>query len=173
MTFIGYHGTNTENANKIDNTFFTDSDESAWLGTGVYFFENVENYFDAYEAAKQWSKIVKKNINPVVYKADIVSDVVFDLLKNKEHQNYFVKLKMELQNKHLQAGNSIDDFSDCDVFRQIVRKVEVIRAIVDGKNYSNRLSRSYITIMPQIQLCVCKNSHKVIRNIKRFDVEED
>lgn len=168
MKFIGYHGTNSESANKIDKNFFIDSDPDAWLGAGVYFYEDVPKLFDARTLASQWALIIKKYNDCVIYKADIISNKVFDMVANDKCQKQFEILKKQLLAKHIQAGKSIEKFSDSDVYRQITRVFEVVRVLVDGKKYDKSFPQTYTNIIPQIQICVCKNSSKVIQNIVRL-----
>ena len=167
--FVGYHGTNKKLAIEIDKCFFIDSDPDAWLGAGVYFYEDIDGLFDGKQLAINWAVVVKKYNEYVIYQADIISDKVFDMITNKNLQNKFMELKDELLKKHIQSGKSAEEFSDCDVYRHITRFFEVIRVMVDGKKYEKNFPQTYTNILPQIQLCVCNNSSKVIQNIKRLN----
>lgn len=168
MEFIGYHGTDAQSANLIDAEGFSDSPESAWLGAGVYFFEEQEGVFNGVDDAKWWVSSVKKYKYWVIYRAQLLSSKVFDLVSSKDDRYKYQEIFNHLLVKHLEAGKDSADFSCHDVILQVRRKVEVIRCIVDASKIDDKI-RTYIVGQPQIQLCVCRNSGVVIRNYSRFE----
>lgn len=167
MKFIGYHGTDAESANKIENEGFEDSAEGAWLGAGIYFFEDLPPFFRGEDLALWWVKEYKNFNYWVIYKAEIESENVLDLVENKNDQFRYRKLWDILLKKHLEAGHPVEDFSCHDVILQLRRKVEVIRCMVDASKPTAKLN-SYIVGHPQIQLCVYRNSGRVIKNYSRY-----
>lgn len=168
MEFIGYHGTDAQSANLIDAEGFSDSSESAWLGAGVYFFEEQNCIFNGFNDAKWWVNSVKKYHYWVIFKARIISSKVFDLVSNRSDRYKYQEICKHLLAKHLEAGKDSADFSCHDVILQVRRKVEVIRCIVDASKIDAEIN-AYIVGQPQIQLCVCSNSGVVIRDYSRFE----
>lgn len=166
MEFIGYHGTNAQNANSIDTDWFSDSSESEWLGAGVYFFEEYPPVFNGFQDAEWWVTSVKKYPYWVIYKANIKSSNVLDLVSNQSDRNKYEAIGKRLFAKHCQAGKRKEDFSCHDIILQVSRKVDVIRCIVDASKMNSKIN-SYIVGRPQIQLCVCRNSETVINNCVR------
>ena len=166
MKFIGYHGTDANSANSIDSEGFSDSPESAWSGAGVYFFEEQEGVFNGFEDAKWWVNSVKKYRYWVIFKAQIISSKVLDLVSNKQDQNMYQQIYKKKKKKHLEAGKKRADFSCHDVILQARRKVEVIRCVVDASKMAAEIN-SYIVGQPQIQLCVCRNNGIVIKSYSR------
>lgn len=167
MNFIGYHGTDAKTATIIDKEGFADSDESAWLGAGVYFFEDFPPILSGCDLAYWWVNRYKHFRYWVIYKAYIESDNILDLVQNKDDQNKYKQLWDALLKKHIEAGKDPEDFSCHDVILQLRRKVEVIRCMVDASKPTAKLN-SYIDGHPQIQLCVYRNSGRVIKSYSRY-----
>lgn len=168
MKLIGYHGTDARTANLIEREGFADSSESAWLGAGVYFFEDCPNICKGIEHAKWWVSTVKKFNYWVIFKANISSTKVFDLVCNENDRRRYEELTKHLLAKHLESGKKESDFSCHDVILQLRKKVEVIRCFVDASKANSKFT-SYIVGQPQIQFCVCKNSEIVIQNYSRIE----
>ena len=166
MQFIGYHGTDARSANSIDNEGFADSSESAWLGAGVYFFEELSPAFNGLRDAEWWVTSVKHYPYWVIYKASIESSNVFDLVSNKHDRDKYEQIGRHLLEKHCKSGKRKEDFSCHDIILQVRKKVEVIRCIIDASKLDAEIN-SYIIGQPQIQLCVYRNSGKVIRDYSR------
>lgn len=167
MKFTGYHGSDAQSANSIDNEGFSDSPESAWLGAGVYFFEDYPPVFTGLQDAEWWVTCVKKYPYWVIFQAEIDSTKVFDLVSNNEDRNKYERIGKHLLAKHCEAGKNKEDFSCHDIIVQLRRKVEVIRCVIDASKMDADIN-SYIVGRPQIQLCVCKNSGIVIKNYYRI-----
>ena len=166
MKFIGYHGTDANSANSIDSEGFSDSPESAWLGAGVYFFEDCPPVSKGLQNAEWWVTSVKHYHCWVIYEASIESSNVFDLVSNKNDRDKYEQIGRHLFEKHCEAGKRKEDFSCHDIILQVRRKVEVIRCIVDASKLDAEIE-SYIIGRPQIQLCVFRNSGKVIKDYTR------
>ncbi len=157
MTLEGFHGTDMEGAIGIERNGFDDSPSDAWLGPGVYFFEDLQPAYNGEKEALWWVKQYKKYPHWVIYHSRIVVDTtnVFDMLCNDEHIATFGRLR-DLAIKHFQdAGNNISDFKIASVFLRIGRVYEVIRCPVNGAKEKTDY-KDYIIYRPQLQLCVRK-----------------
>ena len=167
MEFIGCHGTDAQKANRIEAEGFSDSPESAWLGAGVYFFEEYPPVFNGLQDAEWWVTTVKKYKCWKIFKATIDSSNVLDLVTNQDDRDKYELIGKHLLKKHCEAGNRKEDFSCHDIILQARRKVEVIRCVVDASKMDAEIN-SYIVGRPQIQLCVYRNSGIVIKDYARI-----
>jgi len=155
LQFIGFHGTDVRGANQIERYGFHDSSAESWLGPGIYFFETQPN-FNGLEAVKWWVKTYKKYPEWVILEAEINSDKVLDLFGNIEDRRKFGQFKQKFLEKHLESKGKEEDFKLKTVFLHLLRKVEVIRSLVDAA----RLDKftNFVVGYPQIQICVMKSS---------------
>ena len=166
MELVGFHGTTVKDASIILKEGFKCSDKTSWLGKGVYFFEDLKSVFDGYADAEKWCSIVKKLKSYAILRAIIKSDNVFDLVNDEHDRKRYKKIYEELYRIHLEKGYPAEAFKLYTVFNIIGESVDVIRCIVDGKKY-NTIPRNYVTMIPQIQICVCNNTSTVICDIKK------
>ncbi|MEW6711418.1 MAG: hypothetical protein AB1403_16455 [Candidatus Riflebacteria bacterium] len=154
MQLVGYHGTKLESKESILENGFQLSSEKEWLGSGVYFFENLSPISDGAIEAESWVKLIRRFELWAVIETVIESDNCFDIFKNNEHRKKYFELREVLLRKHQAMKLKNEDFSDAVVFTLIAKelKVEVIRALVDGGRSPNY--PSYVIKRPQLQLCV-------------------
>lgn len=127
------------------------------------FFEECPPIFDGLQDAEWWVTMVKKYKYWGIYKATIDSSNVLDLVNNPDDKNKYEQIGKHLLDKHCKAGKKKEDFSCHDIILQLRKKVEVIRCVVDASKMDAEI-QSYIVGRPQIQLCVYKNSGRVIKD---------
>jgi hypothetical protein len=171
MKLTGYHGTNLQNGNDIlrDRVFEDGIRDDEWLGKGVYFFQTYGEITDGLKEAEWWIDLHR--INPgIIIQAHINSSKVFDLLDPKD-KIYYKNLRNVLLKKHTERQDA-STFKEQAVFFKIAflerNNIEVIRCLVDS-NKKDLVYRSYLTLQPQIQICVIRNSWKIISNILKVE----
>jgi hypothetical protein len=163
LEYIGYHGTSLENAARILDQGFTvlTKDATAWLGTGIYFFERSAGW------ARWWISNRKYEEGAVLQASIVILDdsILFDLL-DKDTHDWFEKKRQELLTriklKHQNVIHPAGPPYDADIINALCsaslsnakRDIKLIRAAFQvrsqPKAYTDRDSKIART---HIQLC--------------------
>lgn len=157
MKLIGYHGTDAKNVDSIRQNSYEPSDEKAWFGSGIYFFETFAPLTDGFEEAKAWAINVMKVEQWAVFKAQIESDHFLDLFNNMTHREMYNRIRAQLLMKHRQSRKDIATFRENVVFKELRKDdhFDVIRVPVDA---ARNEPYSYVIGRFQIQICVTRKS---------------
>jgi|GEM_PF-3025549 len=165
VKITGYHGTHRKNASSISTTGFQSSKEDEYLGAGVYFFEDAE-FGKGIDEAICFCRFVRfiDRCDIVVFRANVESTKVLDLVSNIEHRKLFDEAKNRLRLALKSTKNVDSKVEDYRIFNLIDRdkSFEVIRAIIEAAREEKEVF-SYIIRRPQIQICVKTN--KIIKDI--------
>lgn len=162
MQLDGYHGTEISNIENIQKNGYKISSDNEWLGSGVYFFESLNNFCDGFLEAKNWAFYVKKYQNWAVFKVKIKSNKFIDLVTNIKHREIYDKIRESAMKKHIQSGFNKKDFKENSIYVTMSElDIDFIRVLVDAqKDYGYY---SYTVRRPQIQICV-KRTDIIIEN---------
>lgn len=152
-TWQGYHGTNVAAANVIIKEGFIPSGKKEWIGSGIYFFGDLQPITSGIKEAINWARIVRKHRRWAVMSASIDNSNAFDLLSNEEHRAQFYEIETILKERHSQSGLPIRDFRQNSVFVAIAEtnNYYVVRAFCDSKK---AVYFAPVAIRPQVQICV-------------------
>lgn len=153
LKYKGYHGTTRDNADKIMdmNLFFPSTGEEEWLGTGVYFFE------DIYQAL-HWCTQTRRYPYYAVLVSKLNSDNVFDLT-NMDHLQEFMKMAKSLKDRYKTTKDRHKRKLINAVVLNFLYKVKPFDMVRAAFNSPVRLQAERVNVLPvQIQLCVKNNS---------------
>lgn len=169
----GYHSTSEEIGNDIlIQKRFIDSDETNWLGRGVYFWGDCD-IFNGFDASIWWITKIKRLTKYIILKVEIQSDKYLDLIDNITHKRIFGNIKNELIEKHFQSGRNEIDFKEYLIFKFIDQKYnyDFIYAFTHGSDSRYRKIGFNLNVVtrPQIQICVKKQD--CIMSITRMEIE--
>lgn len=164
---VGYHGTDREDSENILKNGYRYSDNTAWFGSGIYFFEDLSKITDGYQEAIDWVINIKKFDHWAIFKALIKSDCCIDLIYDSDDKKYFNRMRKKLLESHIKLRRNINEFTDAVVFEKLAsfKEIEVIRAFVDAARQDYP---SYLVRRPQIQLCVKKR--ECIQKNERIEI---
>ncbi|MFD9626219.1 hypothetical protein [Peribacillus muralis] len=174
--YIAYHGTNSSNARKINDSkcFVYKKDRVGYLGTGSYFFD------ESYKRAFDWAKYIterKRRKDPSVLRVEIMipEDKIFDTTDpNGENVQKFEFWEEELLPGLLKENglnikgpggiegviyNTICDFE----------KYDAVRAYTHTYTGIERKHQVSTRIPNTIEICLRKNKYVKKINIEKGD----
>lgn len=166
MEIVGYHGTHEAAINPIIKNGYRLSDNTNWLGSGVYFFGDFSGNSGSDEAYA-WAKIVKKFNSFGIFESKISSDNFIDLFSNIKHRVIYDAVLNKAKELHLSLGFEESDFLESTVFVKIdeAYSPEVVIAWTEGAE-PVKFVRHTIR-RPQLQICVknrdCIKTRTLIR----------
>lgn len=173
--YIGFHGTTTENAEKIlaEKKFNQSKKLDEWLGKGIYFFAYPED-------AEWWCKEYKKLIQPNEYtilQVEIVVESVLDLLGSKENIERFKRFCDLVKRKSptLPDGRLRSNYMSLAIAvmmkNQNYRKDMLIGGFEQNRKMwykkESQERNKFPIMIAQIQYCVQYNS--CIKNIVKYE----
>lgn len=167
ITYVGHHGTNSYNANRIIKTNFSVNHKHIGsLGTGIYFFENDHLLAKEYASSRHKGKIIKV-IESII---EIPSTMIFDTAENQNDIDTFhdyrreIKINLAKRGKRNIKSQNVNDF-DGNIYNFIVNKegYELIRAKTFTPSLSDRKQRIPNSYVPNgIELCL--KTHKYVKD---------
>ncbi|GAB6554274.1 hypothetical protein ACQVSN_08415 [Bacillus mobilis] len=157
-SFIGYHGTDSNSANKIMKTNFrNDSTKVGWLGRGVYFFD------EDFALAKEWAgRYGEKNVDVIRSEICVPENLIFDVTEIKGTNNkFFHEMKSQLIEQKIKEEN-IDIFSkdkrdfDGKTYNLIceMKNYELVIAPTYTFTGQDRKYRTFSRLSNGIELCL-------------------
>lgn len=129
-TYIGYHGTDFDAANRIEKTTFAINHKHiGWLGTGVYFFENNISICEEYTRHRHKGSIIKI----LECYLEVPKDKIFDTTLDKDadiFHNYREELKQIVKSQKISLKVSNSNHFDGRVYDLISKRknIHLVRA---------------------------------------------
>ncbi len=169
----GYHSTSEECGEIIlSQGKFIDSDETNWLGKGIYFWGDCD-IFNGLSESIWWAQKFKRLSKYIIIKVEIESDKFLNLVDNKNHKRKFGLIKEKLIEKHIEAGRNAVDFKEYLIFKFIDKRYryDFIYAITHGSDSGYRKVGFNFNIVTRPQLQICVKKHNCIISIERMEIE--
>ena len=174
--YIGFHGTNIKNAEKIlgENQFRPSTKPDEWLGKGIYFFAVPED-------AVWWCRTYKRleNHDSAILRVEIEADLVIDLLSSKLDIDNFRRFCDSVKNKcsRLPNGKARKNYMSLAIEMMIGENDFPVDMIIGGFNenrhswyqLSEREHTQFPIVIAQVQYCI--RNHKCIKRIEQYKEE--
>ena len=188
-TLIGYHGTSKCNCRDIIKNGFKASraQEGHWLGTGVYFYENI--YY-----AIEWGIIRflfgNNNYNLYREKCSVIKGILnckkYEVLDLNDPLGYeiYQEILKNIQERFPNTIEKINNGKDVEIIRlleEVERKTgenyismfDVITADYPKNIYNKKPENIWGNFLPCIQKQICVKNDNVIEKYEEVDIDKE
>ncbi len=155
ITIKGYHGTDTNSANKIlDTKYFRSSKKkNEWLGHGTYLYEELSK-------ARWWASISSKRRN----KESMVLECIAKVEKHKvfnfdvpEHANNLIEFIQFIEKESIMIFDENEDVARCqllELYRKQRKQKVTIGTFQSTNTYGKKDLEKFGIIRTERQICV-------------------